>query len=404
MDIKKSLKDVAVLVSICVVFATVLAFVNSITAPIIADQLAGAANEAYEAVMPGGKFEDVDLSAYTLPSTVVEAKRETSGKGYAIKLETKGYATGMVIIVGVDMAGVVTGATCVTSNETWGLEKTFGDKTVGKDINTIVDVEAGATSMTINGYRSAVKDAINAATIFGGGSADIRTPEQILSDNLNSALGTEGAEFTRVFLTEVVSAEKLYKENNGAGYVAVVDGKFVGVNADGEAVKVFDAETNEVTEGVDELKSTAVSSVATITSATELTEIDLTLYEGIKKSIQSVKVTATGNYIVNLKISGYGINGEYGASDEYIFVDVAISAEGKIIDLLTVSEKETPNIGGVQLADGAYNSQFIGKDQAGASEVDIVAGVTMTTSPYKSAVINAFKAVTIIIEGGAANE
>ena len=36
MDIKKSLKDVVVLVAICVVFATVLAAVNSITAPIIA--------------------------------------------------------------------------------------------------------------------------------------------------------------------------------------------------------------------------------------------------------------------------------------------------------------------------------------------------------------------------------
>ena len=39
MDFKKSLKDVVVLVVICAVFASVLAAVNSVTAPIIADRL-----------------------------------------------------------------------------------------------------------------------------------------------------------------------------------------------------------------------------------------------------------------------------------------------------------------------------------------------------------------------------
>ena len=91
MNFKKSLKDVVVLVVICAVFATVLAAVNSVTAPIIAERLEGAANQAYEAVMPGATgFEDVDLSSYTLPATVVEAKREKSGMGYALKIETKG--------------------------------------------------------------------------------------------------------------------------------------------------------------------------------------------------------------------------------------------------------------------------------------------------------------------------
>ena len=44
MDIKKSLKDVVVLLVICSVFAVVLAAVNSVTAPIIADRLAAAAS------------------------------------------------------------------------------------------------------------------------------------------------------------------------------------------------------------------------------------------------------------------------------------------------------------------------------------------------------------------------
>ena len=204
MDFKKSLKDVVVLLAICSVFAVILAGVNSITAPIIAEMLEGAANQAYEAVMPGATgFEDVDLTGKTLPATVVEAKREKSGMGYAIKLETKGYSTGMIIIVGVDSNGVVTGATCIASGETWGLEKTFGDKTVGKDINTIVDVEAGATSLTINGYRAAVKDAINAATVLGGGSADIRDDAKILADNLDAALPAGNGEFEKMLIVEI---------------------------------------------------------------------------------------------------------------------------------------------------------------------------------------------------------
>ncbi|MBR5144170.1 MAG: hypothetical protein IKW53_03870 [Clostridia bacterium] len=74
MDFKKSLKDVLVLVIICAVFATVLAAVNSVTAPIIADRLEQAANEAYFSVMEGATgFEVVDLSQYTLPKTVKEA-------------------------------------------------------------------------------------------------------------------------------------------------------------------------------------------------------------------------------------------------------------------------------------------------------------------------------------------
>ena len=71
MDFKKSLKDVLVLVIICAVFATVLAAVNSVTAPIIADRLEQAANEAYFSVMEGATgFETLDLSQYTLPKTV----------------------------------------------------------------------------------------------------------------------------------------------------------------------------------------------------------------------------------------------------------------------------------------------------------------------------------------------
>lgn len=389
MNFKKSLKDVVVLVVICAVFATILAAVNSVTAPIIADRLNAAADEAYLAVMPGASgFEDIDLSAYTLPATVVEAKKETSGMGYAIKLETKGYASGMVLIVGVSADGVVTGATCIASNETWGLEKTLGDKMVGVNAETLVDVEAGATSLTVNGYRNAVKDAINAATIFGGGSVDIRTEEEILADNLAAALPAGEGAFTKLFMVEVVEGvDKIYSADNGQGYVCVIGEEFIGVGADGVAL------------GDSANKATAEAAVA-IVAATELTDVDLTAFEGIHKNIVSVKKTATGNYVVEVKGDGYGIKGEYGASGEPIVIKVSFSAEGKVIDSQTVSHKETDNIGGTHLKDGAYNSNFIGKTEAEAGAVDTVADCTLTTEGYKKAILRAFAAVSII-EGGA---
>lgn len=402
MDIKKSLKDVVVLVAICVVFATVLAAVNSITAPIIAEQLAGAANQAYEAVMPDAEgFEDVDLSAYSLPATVKEAKRETSGKGFAIKLETKGYGTGMVLIVGVATDGTVTGATCVTSTETNGDEKTYGGNFAGKDKDGVLSVEliAGST-LTTTAYRGAVVDAINAATILGGGSADIRDEAQILSDNLNAALGLEGSEFTKVFMVEVVAgAEKVYSENSGKGYVALVDGKYVGVDADGNAVKVIDAETNEVTEGVDELKTTATAAVA-IVAATELTDLDISEFvnssdRNIKKifrSITSISKTGSGTYVIVANVTGY-------ASD--MIVKTAISADGVIINTTCVSSNETNG------AEKTYGENFIGKSEEQANGVDTVSGSTMTTDAYKRAIANSFSAIAIIessTEGGATNE
>ena len=391
MDFKKSLKDVVVLVVICAVFATVLAAVNSVTAPIIADRLEQAANEAYIAVMPGAQgFDNVDLSGYTLPSTVVEAKKEKSGMGFAIKLSAKGYSTGMIIIVGVDANGVVTGATCISSGETWGLEKTFGNEVVGTDVNTIVDVQAGATSLTINGYRSAVKDAINAAAILSGQEVDIRTEEEKFADALAQALPGSDA-FTRVFLVEVVDGfDAIYKANNGVGYVCVIGndstGPFIGVDANGKAV------------GNSEHNAKAEAAVALINSTT-LTAIEFEEYKNsddseVKRAfrqILSINKTATGNYVIEIKASGYG-------SDPMV-IKVSVSADGKVIDNLAISNSETPNIGGVQLADGKFNSNFIGKDVTEAGGVDTVGSVTVTTDAYKTAILRVFTAITTI-EGG----
>ena len=112
----------------------------------------------------------------------------------------------------------------------------------------------------------------------------------------------------------------------------------------------------------------------------------------LPKAVQGVSVTASGNYIFDLRASGYGIQGEYFASGEYIYIKVAISADGVILDCLTVSQAETENIGDV-CADPDYYGQYVGKDGETYKNVDTIAGASEYTAPaYRGAIRQAFEA------------
>lgn len=168
----KKYKSIIVLVCICAVVAVMLAVTNLVTSPIIKENEEEAAIKALHAVMPDGTdFTKVDISEYSLPSTVTEAYLEASG-GCVIKLSTTGYGSGMVIMCGVTADGTVSGALCLASSETLGHEKTFGERFTGRDISSIEGVEliSGAT-LTSTAYRAAIKDALAASNMLCGDSA-----------------------------------------------------------------------------------------------------------------------------------------------------------------------------------------------------------------------------------------
>ncbi len=394
---KKNLKSVVVLTAICAVMSLLLAVTNYITAPIIEKNQNAAANEALLEVMPNGtSFVAVDLSSYELPSTVSEAFKEESGVGYVIKLTTTGYGSGFVIMCGVNADGTVSGAVCLSSNETLGHEKTYGNNFTGKNSTEVeaVDTISGATKTTV-AYRNAVKDAINAATILAGGSVDIRSEEEILADNLSAALTAGEGKFTKLFLTEVIEGiDAVYTADNGKGAVCVIGEQFVGVD-----------ETGAVVSGAEGDVAANVSAQMAILNASESTALDLTAYEGLPSALVSAEKTATGNYVLEMKGAGYGINGGddyHPASGEYIFIKVSMTKEGKIIDCLTLSQAETPNIGDA-CANETFYGQFVGKTEADYEAVDGISGATLTTNGYKKAILRAFESVKIL-EGGAGNE
>ena len=167
---KNSIKNILVLVCICAVVSLILAVTNAVTAPLIAKNEAERATAALQTVMPESKnFEKIDISTFKLPATVTEAYRAENG-GYVLKMTTAGYSSGLVIMCGVLPDGTVSGAVCLSSTETLGYEKTFGENFKGKDSAGVeaVDTISGATKTT-GAYRSVIKDALNAAIIRRSG-------------------------------------------------------------------------------------------------------------------------------------------------------------------------------------------------------------------------------------------
>lgn len=380
---KNYIKSVGALTVICAVLAIILAFTNGITAPIIEKNEAAAANEALLVVMPNGMgFEEMDVSSYELPTTVTKVYKEASG-GYVVQLLTSGYGANMSVMCGIDAAGMVTGAVCLGSSETLGYEKTYGENTVGKTVETIdsVDTIAGAT-LTTTGYKNAVKDALNTAVILGGGSVDIRSEEEILNDNLSTALPSANGEFIKVFVTEKLDNQAdVYASGNGTGYVFVVGEEFIAVGADGAVIS----------EGA----SVDVASDAQKIITSSVTELDVSGYE-LPKQVKKVYTTGSGNYVFELGANGYGINGDqYTRSNEQIIIKASVTAEGEIISCETISQKESKGFGDA-CANPEYYTQFNGKTAETYADVDAIAGATITTKGYTTAISKMFEAVKIL--------
>ncbi len=371
----KQIKSILVLVCICSVTALLLALTNSFTAPIIEKNEAEKANSALSEVLPGGEgFSEIDLSSYTLPTSVKKAYKASNG-GYVIELETTGYASGMKLMCGITAEGRIAKAACLSSNETNGKEKTYGDSFVGMNAAEAggVDIIAGSTKTTA-AYRQAMQDALNTAVILSGGTADFRTPEQIHADNLAQALPAGDGKFTQEFLPAAIDGvDSVYTADNGSGKVLVMGGKYIGIDADGKIVGEFDADTIKKAEA-------AMEKLAENT----LTDVDLSQYKGLPSSVVSAKKTAGGSCVIEIKTKGYG---------DGMIILVAIDAEGKVTSAACTASNETNG------TEKTYGAQFIGKTKDDVSSVDTVSGSTMTTSAYRQAVADALNA-QIILGGG----
>lgn len=407
---KSNLMPSLVLGCICLVVALLLSVVNMFTAPVIEAANAAAANAALTEVLPNGSnFEEIEITA-DYPAVVTKGYKADGG--YVFQMSVVGYKPGLVIMCGVDTEGKIAGVKHIQSSETYGMEAELNGAYVGDTLDSVELILAtGATSgsKSSKAYFDAIKAALQSAVIAAGGSVDVRTPEQILQDNCNAALGTEGKTFTRWFATEALSGIDAVYESD-SGYAFVIGEIFIGVNLSGEIV----------TQDVSLDNTSTVTDAYTLVSGSSLTELT-TLPEGIDSKVEKVYVTASGNYVFEVKASGYkhATNMEFAGIDEgYFFIKVSIGADGKIIDVLTTSHSESSGFGDACAKD-EYYEQYRGKGDSdvtvtvpspdfhgdliadGTQGVGIIASSTFTTTGYQKAVKSAFAAFELITnEGG----
>lgn len=159
---------IGVLLLICIVASALLAYTNSVTAPIIAQAQAQAAEEARIAVLPEADgFEQLTVDG--LPETVTEVYRSTNDAGYVFMLTCDGYGgrDTLNLICGIDIGGRITGTQVLSHEETVGLgskiaEEDFRGQFLGKDAGLEgVDAIGGAT-VSSNYFMGAIEDAFAA--------------------------------------------------------------------------------------------------------------------------------------------------------------------------------------------------------------------------------------------------
>ncbi len=108
---------------IAAVVAGILAAVNGVTAPIIAQQKSDKTQAAVKEVLPGGG-EEIPFT----DDTGIVSKVYASESGYAVEVVPAGFNGGITMMVGVDLQGNVTGISIISQTETAGLGAVAADK------------------------------------------------------------------------------------------------------------------------------------------------------------------------------------------------------------------------------------------------------------------------------------
>ena len=159
---KDIIKPVIVLASICLVVTTVLACVNSVTAPIIkAAEEKNAALARSEVLKEARSFEQLDIS---LSAGVTGVFKGSDDSGYVIMSQAKGYSGDIKIICGIRSDGSVEKVKTLLHSETSGIGSKVADNKSGynqkysgttADSYMNVDAVSGAT-VSSKAYKKAV--------------------------------------------------------------------------------------------------------------------------------------------------------------------------------------------------------------------------------------------------------
>lgn len=202
----KLLAPVVVLVSVCLVITTALAFTNEATAPAIAAAEQAKADAAMQIVLPDGQGFQLMEGLEGLPSNVLPQIYEASNDaGYVIFVTGKGFGGDMSIIAGISGEGKLVGTRVLTHAETEGIGTKvvsdgapFQEQLVGMSEVSGIQATSGAT-VSSNGMKAALQSVFDTYTILTGGSVEVEvaTKPAVLTDAILEA-HYPGVTFTEV--------------------------------------------------------------------------------------------------------------------------------------------------------------------------------------------------------------
>ena len=397
---KSNLMPSVILGTICITVALLLALVNMITGPIIEQRQNEAANAALLEVLPEGKnFEEIEITD-SYP-TVITAGYKAEG-GFVFRASVTGKSSGLVIMCGINSEGKVVATKVIADQETDSYDaKVFPllEGTDGKykdmDLTGFEPYLVSGATLTSKAYGEAIKASLQSFIIANGGEVDTRTPEQILQDNCNAALGTTNIEFTKWIGASLTLGCEIYIPSDESGTVFKIGDTFIG----------YDASGNEKENSAASEEKTTAANAYLIYSTAE--KIDLTKHAEVNTDlVKEVWLLADGNYVLKLEARGYGTEatGKYSnKSGKRIFIEISIDSDGKIISCVTTAQYETsiPASGmGTVCADPDYYKQYNDKTYENITDdFAQIAGSTITSEGYRNAVKAAINAV-LTIEGG----
>jgi electron transport complex protein RnfG len=181
MDPKYILKLTLTLLITCIIVAGVLGYVNSITKDRIAafnlEKTNAALTNVYQQAS-APEFEEMDVTddmtaaATSYSATIQGVYKVTDGgadAGYAVKIVASGSQGDIVMVVGVDMDGAVTGVSIVKNSETSGIGSKVMDNQPLASGTPVLDQFIGKTAGDQPLKVGGNVDAISGATVSSKG-------------------------------------------------------------------------------------------------------------------------------------------------------------------------------------------------------------------------------------------
>lgn len=416
----KLVKTLSILLAIVIVFGGAMFALDMYTGPIIDANNAGAEFAPLLAVMPEGAVFNgealVDLSTLSdVPASVTAIYKEANGLGYAIRTTAESdYSTApMEITIGISADGKICGLEINSYNDTPGFDFRGKDPSylgsyIGKD-SALADIGivAGSTYSS-TAFKNAVSEAMGVLIANDMIQAGVKSDAQILTE----LIPTVAPGFVKpAEMTASGNIQLAFKAENGAGFAYVMtegEASFLAVvNAMG-ACKVYDVAGADVTAAHEALVTEAKAHAAAnqtdyltslttkigrmMTGATDITALELDLYNTI---VAAVSFQVEGVTYYGFYSRSYGFH----QMDVYFVIDEN-GAIAKMDAAAFIFEQEYFfNFGGMNVTE--YKNGFVGITSDTFEDQAIIATATMTSNAMKQSTTDAFAAFDSV-KGGQA--